>query len=114
MGYLPTKRVVGYHLFVNTDVDVDYTVSFLLKINRRTSFQTYAAIFVCMASKAIHIELVSDASSKALIAALTRFVTRREKCYNLYSDNGTNFVRAKSELDALHKIDDYQKIYQKS
>lgn len=58
----------------------------------------------CFTTKALHIELVSDLTSEAFLAALRRFVSRRGKPIKIYSDNGTNFVGAKAELDAFTKF----------
>lgn len=52
------------------------------------------AIFICLATKAIHIEVVSDLTSEAFIAALKRMIGRRGAVTHLFSDNGTNFVGA--------------------
>ncbi|GFX96191.1 uncharacterized protein TNCV_2290791 [Trichonephila clavipes] len=46
----------------------------------------------------VHIELVSDLTSQAFIAALKRFMARRGKCAKLFSDNGKNFVGASNEI----------------
>ena len=46
-------------------------------------------------------ELVSDMTTEAFIAALPRFVSRRGKCTDLYSDNGKNFVEENKELRRL-------------
>lgn len=51
-----------------------------------------------MATKAIHIELVSDLTAEAFISALRRFVARRGNCKNIYSDNATCFVKANKLL----------------
>jgi Pao retrotransposon peptidase/Family of unknown function (DUF5641)/Protein of unknown function (DUF1759)/Putative peptidase (DUF1758)/Integrase zinc binding domain/Integrase core domain len=102
MGDLPAVRVTQGHPFLNTGVD--YAGPLTLKVTRRTSTKAYVAIFVCMATKAVHLEIVSDASTAAFIAALHRFVSRRGLCLNLYSDNGTNFVGAKTELKAIHDL----------
>ncbi|GFW89949.1 uncharacterized protein TNCV_864791 [Trichonephila clavipes] len=48
--------------------------------------------------KTVHIELVSDLTSQAFIAALKRFMARRGKCAKLFSDNGKNFVGASNEI----------------
>jgi hypothetical protein len=64
----------------------------------------YVAIFICLAVKAIHLELVSNLTSDVFIAALRRFIARRGKCLNLYSDNGTTFVGAHHELLTLRKL----------
>ncbi|XP_043264088.1 uncharacterized protein LOC122404224 [Colletes gigas] len=43
-------------------------------------------------------------TTETFIAALKRFVARRELCRNIYSDNGTNFVGADNELSKFHQI----------
>jgi hypothetical protein len=52
--------------------------------------------------KAIHLELVGDLTTVSFLAALERFISRRGKPQLMLSDNGTNFVGARSELEALH------------
>jgi len=54
-----------------------------------------------MATKAIHLELVSDLTTENFIMALRRFVCRRGRPAKISSDNGTNFVGAHSELHHL-------------
>lgn len=106
-GDLPSYRTIIQHPFINTGVD--YAGPITLKLTRRTSTKAYICIFVCMATKAVHIELVSELSSKAFLAALTRFISRRGHCLNLYSDNGTNFVGAKTEMALLYAFLEDQK-----
>ncbi|XP_030750245.1 uncharacterized protein LOC115878029 [Sitophilus oryzae] len=53
---------------------------------------------------ATHLELVSDLSKDAFIAAFRRFVARRGKPSNVYSDNRTNCVGANSELRELSQF----------
>lgn len=59
------------------------------------------AIFVCFSTKAVHIELVSDLSTPAFLAALRRVVARRGAIAELHSDNATAF---KGASHALHRI----------
>lgn len=54
-----------------------------------------------MASKAIHIEPVCDLTADSFIAAFRRFVARRDRVSDIYSDNGTNFVKANKMLQEL-------------
>ncbi|XP_028029782.1 uncharacterized protein LOC114242720 [Bombyx mandarina] len=65
--------------------------------------KVYIAIFVCFATKSIHLELVGDLTSKTFIMALKRFISRRGKPINIYSDNGTSFVGAANELSKFLK-----------
>lgn len=51
-----------------------------------------------MATKARHIEAVTDLTANAFVAAYRRFVARRGIIRNLYSDNGTNFVKSNKIL----------------
>jgi transposase InsO family protein len=99
MGQLPTARVQTSRPFAATGID--YGGPFNLKIGGRRSKLTqkaYLALFVCMSTKALHLELVSDLTTNAFLAALRRFVSRRGRPAQVHSDNGTNFVGASKEL----------------
>lgn len=62
------------------------------------AYKGYIALFICMATRAMHLEAVSEMSTKGFLAAFKRFVARRGRCAQLFSDNGTNFVGAAREL----------------
>lgn len=99
MAPLPKSRVTPSPPFQR--VGVDFAGPFLCKRGnprKPTSTKAYACIFVCMATKAVHIELVSDLTTEAFMACLKRFVARRGQPAEIYSDNGRNFVGAKREL----------------
>ncbi|KAM0724647.1 hypothetical protein ACS0PU_009728 [Formica fusca] len=51
-----------------------------------------------MATRAVHLEAVSDLTTASFLAAFKRFVARRGRCARLASDNGTNFRGADREL----------------
>ncbi|XP_026471394.1 uncharacterized protein LOC113375674 [Ctenocephalides felis] len=105
MGSLPKDRVTAYRPF--QVVGVDFAGRVLLQSSRLRKAQrtkAYISLFVCMATKAIHIELVSSLSTEAFLAALRRFIARRGCCLVIHSDNGRNFVGAKTELKQLAKL----------
>ncbi|XP_011169353.1 uncharacterized protein LOC105202489 [Solenopsis invicta] len=66
--------------------------------------KAYVAIFVCFATKAVHVELVSDLISDAFLATLKRFISRRGKPAQMNSDNGTAFVGAHNQLQEFFEF----------
>ena len=105
MGSLPSYRVRPVGTFVN--VGIDYAGPFQLRPVRKRGVLTvkyYIAVFVCLSSKAIHLETVSDLSKEACLATINRFISRRGRPIMIVSDNGTNFVGAKNYLDAAGEI----------
>lgn len=55
-----------------------------------------------VASQAIHLEATSELSTAAFLAILCRFIERRGLPRKICSDNATNFVGAKRELNDLY------------
>lgn len=105
MGDLPSSRVQQARPFLNCGVD--YCGPFQLKqslVRNRGIVKVYLALFVCFSTKAVHIEVVSNLTADAFLAALRRFIARRGNIANIYSDNGTNFVKANRELKELHEL----------
>lgn len=102
MGNLPKARVTVSRPFSQTGVD--YFGPVYVKAGRgRQPTKAYVALFVCMATKAVHMELVTDLSTECFLQALRRFISRRNRPTDIYSDNGTNFVGAKNVLEQLLK-----------
>lgn len=102
MGDLPSHRVEPHRPFLH--VGMDYGGPFILKESRRCNSRTtkaYLALFVCMSVKAVHLEVVSDLSTDAFLAALDRFIARRGVPSDLYSDCGTNYVEVARKLRTL-------------
>lgn len=99
MADLPSERTTQSPPFYHTGVDFTGFVS--VKLNKGRGVRTskgYIVVFVCMATKAVHLELASDLSSQTFIMALNRLIGRRGCPKHIYSDNGTNFVGAEKEL----------------
>lgn len=99
MGDLPFCRVSQVKPFSYSGVD--FAGPFLVTMSKHRgvkSMKSYICLFVCMATKALHLELVSTLSSEGFLAALQRFIARRGRCSHLYSDCGTNFVGANKLL----------------
>ncbi|XP_026480148.1 uncharacterized protein LOC113386588 [Ctenocephalides felis] len=65
------------------------------------TYKAYICLFICLATKAIHLELASDLTSDTFLDCLKRFLARRGPIKCIYSDCGTNFIGAKNTLDSL-------------
>ena len=103
MGQLPATRVDRTMCFIHTGVDYAGPIKLKRGNPRRpTILKAYLSIFVCLATKAIHIEVVSSAITEALIAALQRFSDISGLPKHIYSDHGPNFVGARHELKDLY------------
>ena len=96
MGNLPANRVTRSTPFQATGTDL---LGPLLIRSGRNSLKRYICIFNCLASRAVHLEVVQSLEASAFIQAFRRFCSRRNvKPAGVYSDNGGNFVAAEREL----------------
>ena len=94
MGTLPADRVNISLTFFHSSVD--YAGPFNVKlssIRRAKLYKCYIAVFVCLSTKAYHLELVSALTAEAFVEAFKRFIGRRGLVQMIRSDNGGNFVK---------------------
>ncbi|CAI6362474.1 unnamed protein product [Macrosiphum euphorbiae] len=102
MAALPGFRVREAHPF--SIVGIDYAGPLQMKelsLRKARIVKVYIAVFVCMTTKAVHLEPVSALSTEAFLLTLDRFVGRRGLPSAIYSDCGTNFVGAARQLRQL-------------
>ena len=102
-----SKERVNIHLpFVNTGCD--YAGPFVMK-DRKTRnpkmLKAWICLFICLSTKAIHLEIVTDLTSDAFLACFRRFSSRRGTPSNLYSDNATTFIGANTELKRFFQFE---------
>uniref|UniRef100_A0AAR5PUR1 Integrase catalytic domain-containing protein n=1 Tax=Dendroctonus ponderosae TaxID=77166 RepID=A0AAR5PUR1_DENPD len=99
MGNLPKQRLIPTRPFKTTGLD--YMGPVILKDRTTKNYKPIKAwicIFICFATKAIHLEMVSDLSTKSFLSCLKRFFSRRGVSAEIFCDNATNFVGAKNEI----------------
>lgn len=102
MGDLPAERVQQCRPFAHVGVDYAGPLQLReLQLRKSRVFKIYIAVFICFTVKAVHLEVVSDLSTDAFLAAFDRFVARRGLPSRIFSDCGTNFVGADKQLHAL-------------
>lgn len=105
MGDLPNYRVEQSFPFYHTGVD--YAGPIFIKLGgprSKLKAKAWISLFICMATKAIHLELVTSLSTEAFKACLYRFICRRGRPKSIHSDNGTNFIGCKNELLELKAL----------
>jgi hypothetical protein len=106
MGDLPVKRLEPARPFINSGLD--YCGPILIKTHRgrgkQKTIKAYVCLLICLSTKAIHIELVSDLTADTFLDALKRFVSRRGTVKSIISDNATNFIKANKDLIDLHQF----------
>ncbi|XP_050301507.1 uncharacterized protein LOC126739751 [Anthonomus grandis grandis] len=99
MGDLPAVRVRPSGPF--SVIGVDYAGPFWMKDRRGRGcrpIKCWVALFICFTTRAIHLEIVLSLSTDDFMQSFYRFISRRGKPAQVFSDNGTNFVRANREM----------------
>lgn len=97
-GDLPSERL-QHHQFPFTCTAVDYFGPMQVTVGRRVE-KRWGALFTCLTTRAVHLELAPSLSASSMIMALRRMTARRGTPSTIFSDNGTNFVGANKELEA--------------
>lgn len=103
MADLPPDRVRGERSFIGTATD--FGGPFYIKSSnlRNAKIQKcFLCIFICLSTKAVHLEVVSQLSVEAFVAALTRFTSRRGVPHVIRSDCGTNYTGTDKYLRDLY------------
>ena len=99
MGQLPDFRVNERKPFSMVGLDFAGPVMLRPYNNRgKMTVKGYIALFVCTATKAVHLELIMSLSVESLILGLRRLLARRGKCDTIISDNGRNFLGCRNVL----------------
>ena len=109
MGQLPETRITPNRAFLYVGTDTAGPI--LLKSSQLRNaklIKGYIAIFICFVTKAVHLEVVSDLTTEAFLAAFHRFVSRRGLCSHIFSDNAKTYISAAKELQQLHQSDEFK------
>lgn len=108
MADLPAARLTNTRrAFVNCGID--YFGPMEVSIGRRCE-KRWGIIFTCMVTRAVYLDLAASLSADSAIMAIRRFCARRGEPSIMFSDRGTNFVRADIELKAAMRSLDHDRI----
>lgn len=104
MAVLPKQRTKPQDPFSVVGVDYMGPIGLCSKTGRNPVItKGYVCVFVCFCTRAIHLELVSSATTISFMQALRRFIARRGTVDTVWSDNGTNFVGANNFLGQIYE-----------
>lgn len=108
MGNLPRDRVVNFRPFAALGVDFAGPIWTRQGNRKSVAVKAYVAVFVCLSTKAVHLELVSSLHTDSFIAAFRRMVARRGLPARIFSDNGTTFIGADREIRRLWQMETHK------
>ncbi|XP_071040079.1 uncharacterized protein [Parasteatoda tepidariorum] len=95
---LPIDRVEKSQPFEITGID--FAGPLYLKDNSKV----YISLFACAVTRNIHLDLISNLSTKCFLLSLGRFFARRDISKVIHSDNAKAFKSADKELKYLYKL----------
>lgn len=99
MGDLPKERVLASAPFTHCGVDLFGPVKIKRYEHRcRVEDKGYVVVFVCMATKMVHMECVSDMSTRKFTWALERLSSVYHTPEVIWSDNAKYFKGTENEL----------------
>lgn len=105
IGSLLIERISADHPF--NRVGIDFAGPFYTKygyVRKPVVVKAYICVFVSLAIKEVHLELVSDLTTNAFLACFRRFMAQRGKPSLVMSDHGTNFVGSARILKEIDKF----------
>ncbi|KRY49296.1 Histone H2A [Trichinella britovi] len=108
MAALPSSRVVEAAAFAHTGMD--FAGPLLIRVGKKATFKCYVCLFTCMASRAVHLELVPEMTTARVMQALRRFIARRGRPEIIQSDNFRSFKAAASKLRQLWRHVDVDRV----
>ena len=76
----------------------------------RKQIKRWVILFTCLTIRCVHLEVVEDCETDAFINAVRRFVNRRGCPSDVFSDNGSNFTGACTEVEEFVQKMDKEKI----
>ena len=68
--------------------------------------KVYICLFTCATTRAVHLEVITDLSTDTILLAFQRFASRKSLPQVMISDNGSTYLSAAEELQALFNSQD--------
>lgn len=104
MANLPAERLLPNRCFRQVGIDLAGPITVRARYDRTRTARLakgYICVFVCLVTRAVHLEPVENPSAEAFLAAFSRMISRRGPVDCCWSDHGGNFVKASKELKEI-------------
>ncbi len=89
-----------------SETSVDFGGPYITNQGRgKTRQKRYMCLFTCFGTRAVHLEVAFSLSTDSFMNAFYRIAARRGMPSEMLSDNGTNFLGARNELEELAALD---------
>ena len=99
MGGLPDCRMEPTPAFHVTFLDLFGPCTIRGVVNKRSRSKSFGVIFTCGVSRAVYCDVVQDYSTDSFFQTVRRFTSLRGYPSVLYSDSGSQLVKANKEIE---------------
>ena len=105
MACLPAARISRSPPFSFIGIDVMGPWNVVLRKTRghKASTKRWGLLITCLYCRAVHIETLESLSADSFLCALRRFIALRGPAQAAFTDCGTNFVGASSQLKEMER-----------
>ena len=105
LGQLPSTRITPAPPFTFTGADFAGLLTLKKGYTRHpVKIKDYICTYVCLTTRAVHLETVTNLAIEAFLASLKRFVARRGCPTKIVTDNGLNFVGVNNTLADVQQL----------
>jgi hypothetical protein len=110
MGKIPLFLLKEAPVFTYVQLDIFGPWCVRGEVQKRTTGKCWGVLFVCLNSRAVHIEFIAGYSTDSFLLGFERFRSIRGWPAKVYSDPGTQLVAADKELRTMWKSMDMDKV----
>ncbi|KZR99927.1 Uncharacterized protein APZ42_004011, partial [Daphnia magna] len=94
--------LAGEEMPTEEDIETQDIPPTTIKAKKTNQLKSYACLFTCAVTRAIHLELMPDMTARSFLFALRKFAARRGPISVMYSDNAQTFRCVDRHLKLLN------------
>lgn len=105
-GQLPLDRTEGSPPF--EAIGVDFAGPIKYRVRSKTEGKAYIALYSCSLTRGINLGVTQSLETSEFIRSLKKFIVRRGRPTEIYSDNGKTFVGTEKWLKQVRRDEQVQ------